>query len=93
MTTTILPKYVQEVRIFEMDFSQRTEIVEGDILTGVASITSSPTGLTIGSPVVNASNVQFSIAGGVSGQFYSIACVVSTLAGATLECTGSLEVL
>lgn len=72
-----------------MDFSNQLEDV--DTIT-LVSVSSSPSGITIDNEVVSGQTVQFSIAGGVDGQNYTVSVSVTTSTGETLIGYGPLKI-
>lgn len=59
---------------------------------GNTTVTASPSGLTVGSPVVSGRYVQVAVSGGSSepGTAYVLTCTVSTSGGATLSQRGGI---
>lgn len=76
MPTTLL-KYDDEVRQYDVDFSLQPEIASGATIAS-ATVTSSPSGLTVGSPSISGSKVKFQLSSGAPGVTYTIE-VLATL--------------
>ena len=87
-----LEKLVAASKRFNFDFS--AELDEGDTLTGAATVTATPNGLTLGTPILGSGNtkVQVRISGGTDGATYVVHCVVPTTEGDTLAGCGKLKV-
>jgi hypothetical protein len=85
-----LEKYAGESRIYEMDFSQKAEIINGDSLHTVSSVSSSISGLTFGTPSISGTKVVCAISGGTSYTNYVVTFVAVTLGGAMLVGEGGL---
>jgi hypothetical protein len=81
--------YTNEQRIYAFDFSEMEELVGGDTLVS-AVVTSSPSGLTIGSPSVDGSKIEFQVTGGTAHTVYSISCLATTSSGAKILGKGDL---
>ena len=77
-----LIKNSNESRLYDVNFSAR--LATGETLSS-PTVSSSPTGLTVGSPVVSNGIVQFRLSGGTAGTTYTISVVVSTSNGNTLS--------
>lgn len=90
---SILYKDPAEIRAFVMDFSAFSEIVGGDTINTVVSLTISPAGPTLGPTSISGGQVKFTITGGTSGTNYTVTCQVTTLTGATLKGIGTLIVI
>ena len=87
-----LQKYAVESRTYRFCLGYVPEIAGGDSIAVVQSVTATPSGLTIGTPVTEGINVYFTISGGVAGTTYTVACVVQTISGAVIEGKGYLQV-
>jgi len=71
---------VGESLLFDFDFSRRKEIVGGTVeLSGTPVVTATPSGLTIGTPVVGGDNkiVQVRIGSATPGT-YCVKCLAPT---------------
>jgi len=90
---TTLQKYPSELRTFSFAFSAFSEIVSGDTIASIDSITASPTGLTLGSQSISGSTVRVVISGGTEGATYTVNCLVTTSSGAKIEGQGLLFIL
>jgi hypothetical protein len=98
---TILVKRAAEVRTYVMDLSALPEIVAGDTVASVSSITCTgasigggASDLTLTSKTTSSSTqgAQCKIAGGVDGITYTMAFTVITTAGYTLVGIGYLYI-
>ena len=87
---TTLLKQPAETLNYTMDFTDL--LSQGDYLDSIDSVTATPTGLTLGTPAIDGTNVVFSIAGGTDGVTYLLEVVVDTFDGETLEGDGNLAV-
>ncbi len=88
----VLTKYAAEARQYILDFSQMPEIVGGDTLASVTSVTATPSGLTVGTGSISGATVLVELSGGTSGTLYSVEAVVATTAGWVLAGVGQLSV-
>lgn len=95
MAVTLLEKYVDESRLYDFDFTLQAEIVAGETLTGTPVVSSIPSGLTFGTPIIGAGakKVQVRISSGEEGAIYDVKCIVSTSTGSTLVGCGELKIL
>jgi hypothetical protein len=96
---TILVKRSAEVRVYTMDLSNLPEIVGGDTVSAVSSVTAtaetpSAAALTIGSTAVATGNkgAKATISGGTDGATYLIEYTVTTAGGVTLCGVGYLAI-
>ncbi len=91
---SILVKRAAESRVYSMDFSQLPEIAGGAALAGVASVTASPSGLTVGTGTIAGNTVHATLSGGTDGVLYQVSFTVTTNANppATLVGIGYLLV-
>lgn len=96
-----LIKRSPEVRTYTMDFSRLPELVNGDTIDTITSLTpteeslpDASVDLTLTDQTVAGSGqtVTFTASGGTSGLIYKITVVVVTVGGATLCGVGYLEV-
>ena len=85
----VLVKQPGETRQFSMDFSNLLATSE---TIASPTVTSSPSGLTIGSASVSGSKVQFNISGGTHAVRYRLEVTVASSGGATLVGDGVLRV-
>ena len=86
----LLVKQPGETRQFSMDFSSL--LADGETLSG-PSITSTPSGLTVGSPSVSGSKILFDLSSGTHPVRYRLEVTVTGSGGATLVGDGSLRVV
>ena len=91
-TTTLLEKAPTEIRTYAFDFSEVSEILAGQTLTGTPTVSGSPSGLTFGSPSISGSKVNVAISAGSDGTTYEITMTVTTSGSATLVGCGRLKV-
>ena len=96
-----LVKREEEVRYYVMDFSLLPEIVAGDTVSSVTSVTvttstygASPSDLTLSNEGVASGNkgAQVEISGGIDGSMYQLSFEVLTANGDTLVGIGYLYV-
>ena len=85
----VLVKQPGETRQFSMDFSSL--LATGETLS-TSDVTSSPSGLTLGSTSISSSTVLFTVASGTHGVRYRLEVTVTTSASATLVGDGILRV-
>ena len=87
-------KLVGESRLYDLDFTDQKEIAAGETLTGTPTVTATPSGLTVGVPVLGGANkkVQVQISGGTANTAYLVLCTVGTNGGNTLQGCGTLYV-
>ena len=74
--------------VYEFDFSQEPEIVAGQTIASITSVTSevvlnwykagTPTALSLGTPGISGSKVLVNLTGGHPGYSYLMTCVVQT---------------
>lgn len=78
---------------YEWDFTSWPLVASDAIASAV--ITSTPSGLTIGSAAINSAGtkVQATITGGVAGLTYTVTCTATTTAGRDIVGDGYLEVV
>lgn len=86
----ILVKQPGESRQFSMDFSSLLATSE---TISSPTVSSSPSGLTLGSASVSGSKVLFNISGGTHQVKYRIEVTVTSSGGSTLQGDGILKVL
>lgn len=77
-------------RKYAFDFKRFPELIGGDTLASVVSVTSSA-GQTLGSPVISGSQVVVPVFGATPGT-YTMTCNVTTAAGIPLESTFQMVV-
>lgn len=96
-----LPVFAGESEVFDFDFSLRRQFQQDtpQTITGTPTVTSSPSGLTVGSPAIGDSEegvvdsvVQVRISGGTAGTEYTLVCTCTTSGGDTLKMVGKLVV-
>lgn len=94
VTTTMIrrKKHPGEVRKARFVFEKKREIIDGDTLTGTPTVTSSPSGPTIGTPTISGDEVRALISGGTDGTSYILTATCDTAGGATLQVVGLLAV-
>lgn len=78
-------------RRYTFDLSGTDEVRAGETVD-TATITATPSGLTVGSTVVSSPYAQAQISGGTAGTTYTVSCSFTTSGGATLTADGLLEV-
>lgn len=100
MAPMTLIKRPNEVRIYQMDFSQFPEIIAGDTLTGTPSVVATVVGgalvslPSLASPGLSTDkkSALVTISGGAPNNSYYIAFTCGTTLGSTLEGVGQLTV-
>jgi hypothetical protein len=92
MALTVLNKYAEDKRKYSFDYSDLTEIAGGDTIASVGTITAAPSGLTIGTGVVNGTHVDCIISGGTAGVSYVLSCPATLTSTAQKICKGILYV-
>src|SRR5438552_17782809 len=93
MATEPLVKRPLEERLYRVNFAPQPELRDnGETLSGVPAVSSTPAGLTIASPLISGTYVTFTASGGTDETDYVIRIVVNTSGGATLEETVPLQV-
>ncbi|WP_020469333.1 phage fiber-tail adaptor protein [Zavarzinella formosa] len=93
---TTLQKFPSEVRTFSFDFSQFAEIVSGDLISSVVSVTATPSDeLTLGAASIaeDGKSIFLSISAGSAGTLYTLDALVQTVSGSRLLGQGLLFVL
>ena len=85
----VLVKQPGETRQFSMDFSS---LLATDETISSPSVTSTPSGLTIGSASVSGSKILFDISAGTHPVKYRLEVTVTSSGGATLVGDGILRV-
>lgn len=89
-----LIKRPNESRAYNIDFVNLLAVgPPAETITTVSSVTGSPAGLTITSPIISGTKVQVRISGGTNGIEYVITANIITSDGNTLEDCGTLLVL
>lgn len=86
----MIVKKPSESLLYAIDFANLLAV--GDSLATVASVTTTPAGLTDSEHAVDGSKVQFRLAGGEDGVLYAVVAVVNTTLGDTHEDGGYLFV-
>jgi len=86
----LLVKQPGETRQFSMDFSSLLDT--GETISG-PSVTSTPSGLTVGSATVSDSKILFTLASGTHPVRYRIEVTVTSSGGSTLVGDGILRVV
>ena len=76
-------KQPSESRRYTFDFSKNMGV--NDTIASVDSFTVSPSGPTLGSPVISGKQVQARVSGGTSGTQYKLTMVVTTSASDIIE--------
>jgi hypothetical protein len=93
-----LPKDTTEVVSYLFDFSNFPEVVAGETLSS-PSVSSSPSGLTVGTPAVTAAErdgvaagegVAVTVSGGTASTTYSLECSVTTSGGSVRVVKGEI---
>lgn len=93
-----LYKFPVEERIYGFDFSNQTEISDGEeTLSAVndvdATLLRGSGEITIGTPSIYTGNkVGFTVSGGTRGDIYEVVCSVITSSGAIVAATGRLNI-
>lgn len=85
-----LIKQPGESRLYSMEFA--ANLAAGETIATVDSVTASPSGLTIGSPVANGTKADVRISGGTAPTTYKVTFTVTTSASNILEAEGVLVV-
>lgn len=85
----VLRKQPAESRIYEFEFG--ANMSAGETLSS-ATVVSTPTGLTVGSPTYSGTKVQVRLSGGTTAVKYKLTCTVTTSLSNTLELDGYLDV-
>ena len=96
MEPETIPKTAAEVRIYDFNFSAQPEIENGDVITSVDELSATPSGLTIGTPMIgwDGKRVQAQLSGGTNGTRYLLKCRVVLTGGVKkLEMSGVLSVV
>ncbi len=83
MATKVLTKDPDELKLYGIEFAG--VLADGDALTGTPILSTLPSGLTLGTPLINGTLVQFTIEGGTENTMYVITCTVTTIDGHTHE--------
>ena len=90
MATQSLIKQPGESRLYKMDFAPLLAV--GETITSIASITSTPTGLTVSASAFDGVFAEARISAGTDGVRYKLTFVVGTSASNILESEGVLQV-
>lgn len=90
MSIQTLEKQPSESRLYDFDFSSNMSVSE--TISSVDVLTSTPTGLTVGSSVVSGQLVQVRLSAGTDGQVYKLTCRITTSLSNILELDGQLRV-
>jgi hypothetical protein len=88
-----LEKRVGERRTYDMDFSLEPEMIEGEVIVSVDSVTADPADLVIGPPTHNTTRAQATIEGGIAGTTYKVIWTITTDEGSILVGNGQLKVI
>ena len=90
MALTLQTKQPAESRLYDLDFGglMRT----GETISAVSSVTSTPSGLTVGATSISGQTVQVRLSSGTTATEYLITCRVTTSVSDTLELEGRLWV-
>ncbi len=88
-----LKKRAGERRTYDMDFSLQPEMVEGETITTLDTVTSVPADLTISGLSQSDKHAQAVIEGGVPGTSYHVIYTVTTNLGSRLVGGGALKVI
>ncbi len=98
----LLQKRPPEVRLYNFNFNELPEFVNGDTIASVLSVTASIVAGTgnppsQGAPSIgtgaNAGKVFITLVGGDPNITVQYLCKITTVGGSTLECLGYLEIL
>ena len=93
-------KVASEARVYIIDFSKFSEIINGDTIS--SSSIPAVSGLTIGSPSTQATaidgvpankGIKVAISGGTAGTTYTVDCTVVTSGGSTLVRRFQIQVI
>lgn len=87
-----LQKYAGELRTYVFDFSLQAEIVAGDTISTISSVTATPSGLFVGASSIVGNTVKVILSQGTASTTYTVVCLITTSSGATIEGIGSLQV-
>lgn len=87
----ILEKQSGESRTVGMDFVNLLDT--GETLSSVSSVTTSPSGLTVGSGTISGTKVLVTVSGGSAGTTYRFDFTVVTSSSQTLMADGKLIVV
>lgn len=85
----VLEKTAYEVKYYVFNFADEMET--GETITS-QSVTCSPSGLTIATPVGINQYVQVKLSGGTAGTAYLLKCRITTNVGETIDGSGRLVV-
>lgn len=89
----LLRKSPSTSRNYYVDFGAWAELnINGDTIASASTVTVSPSGPTIGSPVISGTKIVFNIAGGSAGNTYTLTVTCTTSSGAVLSCKPILVV-
>ena len=87
----VLQKRPNESRLYDFEFLPKLED-DSEVILSVTHLSSSPSGLTVGSPSIGGSRVQVRLADGIDGGKYLQTCRVLTDRANTLQVDGWLSV-
>jgi hypothetical protein len=87
-----LIKHPDEVKYYLFDFARFAEIVAGDIIATIVSVTCDSADLTLASASIIGSGVQVRISGGADKTHYNLWCEVTTSGGSKLVEDGAIFV-
>lgn len=90
MSLQTLEKQPSESRLYDFDFS--ANLVDGETISTISSLTSTPTGLTVGSSVIDGGKVQVRLSAGTTQTLYKLTCRITTSLSNILELDGYLRV-
>lgn len=85
MSENQLVKWSGDRRNYSFDFSAIDEISVGNETLASATVTCSPSGLTIGTPSVTTTEVQVEIRGGTAGTTYRVLIAATTSGGSIFD--------
>jgi hypothetical protein len=91
VSTVLREKRTDWSRLYEFDFADFDEVVQGETLS--APSVPAVSGLTIGAPSVLGAKVLVRISGGTAGTLYNLSCSVTTSGGSTISQAGVLSVV
>lgn len=94
MSITVVNKLVSELRVYTFDFSTANEIINGDTISSIQSVTWTPTDgvLTNTTSTIAGTSVLAEFGSGTDGQRYTLYCKILTAAGYIITCPGYLFV-
>ena len=86
----VTAKDPDESRTYQFDLS--ADLDTGDTISGTPTVTATPSGLTIGTPIVDSGKVNVQLSAGSAGVQYTVKCVAATAGSDTIVVRGLLRV-